>query len=200
MKANVVLTFGLLAGLVGCVATLPAVPTALPETSERQAIVVGRVVTVLMGPTTRWFEPQLRFFELVNSRTDERYRVDVQDADSWFVLPLPAGDYELSRLQISEGAFLGMAGLAPKFHVEEGQVTYVGTWRLGIESPQYNRSVLLSAVAQPEAEVRDALQGYPVLSERPLSTALLTPATVETRIFEVPPYPRFWWFRRHHTS
>jgi len=187
-----------LVGLFGCVTSMSAIPERVP--AEDKAVAIGRVVTVLTGPTTRWYTPQLRFFEVVNSTTGERIRVDVQSDDAWFVLPLPAGEYELSRIQISEGAFLGMAGLEPRFQVNAGEVTYVGSWRFGVESPQYNRTVLLSAVAEDQAAVRQALARYPELNGRPVSTELLEPSTVETRLFEVPPYPRFWWFRRHHTS
>ncbi|MGH7232010.1 MAG: hypothetical protein ACREJU_11730 [Nitrospiraceae bacterium] len=188
---------------IGCTTTLSALPdpSALSEPWRSDgAVVVGHVITVLMGPTTRGYVPELRFFELVNTATHDRIRVEVESEDRWFILSLPAGVYEVSRLQISEGGFLGVAGLNPGFEVMEGRVTYVGTWRLGIESPQYDRSVLLSAVTESEDTVRQALAPYQTLQGRPLSTALLTPATVETRLYEVPPYPRVWWFRRHHTS
>jgi hypothetical protein len=187
----------LLCAVTGCVTTLPVRPESV---SSDGAIVVGRAVTVLLGPTTRWFTPELRFFEVVNIVTNARIRVDVNSDDAWFVLPLPAGQYELSRIQISEGAFMGMAGLNPQFQVSEDGVTYVGTWRFGVESPQYDRSVLLSAVTERDPAIRDALTPYPVLVDRPIVTHLLTPPTIETRLYEVPPYPRVWFFRRHHTS
>jgi hypothetical protein len=187
----------LLCAVTGCVTTLPVRPESV---SSDGAIVVGRAVTVLLGPTTRWFIPELRFFEVVNTVTNARIRVDVNSDDAWFVLPLPAGQYELSRIQISEGAFMGVAGLNPQFQVSEGGVTYVGTWRFGVESPQYDRSVLLSAVTERDPSIRDALAPYPVLVDRPIVTHLLTPPTIETRLYEVPPYPRVWFFRRHHTS
>ena len=95
---------------------------------------------------------------------------------------------------------MGMAGLNPQFQASEGNVTYVGTWRFGVESPQYDRSILLSAVAEQEPTLRGALSPYPALEARPITTHLLTPSTFETRLYEVPPYPRVWWFRRHHTS
>jgi hypothetical protein len=187
----------LLCAVTGCVTTLPVRPESV---SSDGAIVVGRAVTVLLGPTTRWFIPELRFFEVVNTVTNARIRVDVNSDDAWFVLPLPAGQYELSRIQISEGAFMGVAGLNPQFQVSEDGVTYVGTWRFGVESPQYDRSVLLSAVTERDPSIRDALAPYPVLVDRPIVTHLLTPPTIETRLYEVPPYPRVWFFRRHHTS
>lgn len=187
----------------GCTTTLPA----LPESSELSrsvpydgALVVGRAMTVLTGPTTRAYVPQLRFFELINTETRDRIRVQIESEDRWFVLPLPPGDYELSRLQVSEGGFLAAAALNPGFKVADGQITYVGTWRFGIESPQYDRSLLLSAVTESEDAVRQALAPYRSLQDRPFLTYLLSPATVETRLYEVPPYPRYWWFRRHHTS
>jgi hypothetical protein len=60
--------------------------------------------------------------------------------------------------------------------------------------------MLLSAVAESEEIVRQALAPYQILRDRHLSTHILTPSTVETRLYEISPYPRFWWFRRHHTS
>lgn len=188
----------LLAGLLGCVTRMSAIPERALD--QGTAVAIGRVVTVLTGPTTRWYAPELRFFEIVNSTTGRRIRVDVQSNDAWFVLPLPPGEYELSRIQISEGAFLSMAGLAPRFQVNESEMAYIGTWRFGVESPQYDRTVLLSVVAEDQAAVHQALASYPELNGRSVSTGLLKPSTVETRLYEVPPYPRFWWFRRHHTS
>lgn len=189
--------------LVGCATTLPALPDSSDLTEPLPsdgAIVVGHVVTVLIEPTNRAYAPELHFFELINTATQERVRVEVESKDRWFILPLGPGDYELSRLQISEGAFLAMAGLNPGFKVMEGEITYIGTWRLGIESPQYDRSILLSAIAEGREAVHRGLASYPSLQDHPFSTKLLTPATVETRLYEIPPYPKFWWFRRHHTS
>ena len=187
----------LLSLLTGCAMTMPAAPASIPISGS---VVIGRAITVLLGPTTRWYAPELRFFELVNVATQERIRVDVNSSDAWFILPVPAGQYQLTRIQISEGAFMGLAGLNPEFQVSEGDVTYVGTWRFGVESPQYDRAVVLSAVAEPEPALRDALISYPALDERPITAHLLSPSTVETRLYETSPYPRFWWFRRHHTS
>jgi hypothetical protein len=189
--------------LVGCTTTLPA----LPNSSERSeslpwddAIVVGHVITVLMGPTTRGNIPKLRFFELVNIMTHERIRIDVDSEDGWFVLPLPLGSYEFARLQIAEGAFLANAGLSSRFNVVGKGITYVGTWRLGIEPPQYDRSALISVVTEDEDVIRHALAPHYSLGDYPLAIDLLSPTTTETRLYEVPPYPRVWWFRRHHTS
>jgi hypothetical protein len=194
---RVVASLLLVGALAGCVTTMPALPGSV---STDAAVVIGRAVTVLLGPTTRWFTPELRFFELVNTATQERTRVDVNSDDGWFVLPLREGEYELGRIQISEGAFMAMAGLHGHFQVRDGAVTYVGAWRFGVQSPQYNRAILLSAVAEGEPAIGQVLDRYPTLEGRPIITELPTPSTIETRLYETPPYPRFWWFRRHQTS
>ncbi|MGE3153064.1 MAG: hypothetical protein AB7G48_07945 [Nitrospiraceae bacterium] len=181
---------------------MPALPD-LPRHVERvppgTAVVVGHVITVLLGPTTRIYNPTLHFFELMNSNTHDRIRVDLSSDDAWFVLPLPVGSYEVTLLQIAEGAFLANAGLNSRFHVEEG-LTFVGTWRLGIESPQYDREVIISVVTDNEVHIREKLAPYYSVIDQSLAFNLLSPATSETRLYEVPPYPRYWWFKRHHTS
>ena len=125
----------ILLALIGCTTTLPPVPN-LSELSEPlpldRAVVVGHVMTVLIGPTTRWYPPELRFFELTNTTTQDRIRIHIESKDRWFILPLPPGDYELSRLQISEGGFLAMAGLSPGFTATEGRssMSEHGGWGL----------------------------------------------------------------------
>jgi hypothetical protein len=111
------------------------------------AIIVEHVITALLGPTTRDYNPKLQFFELINSATHDRIRVDVDSEDGWFILPLTPGTYEIARLQIAEGGFLANAGLSSRFDVREG-ITYVGTWRLGVELPQYDRKVIISVVTE----------------------------------------------------
>ena len=189
--------------LTGCAATQPPLPNSLGH-AERlhpgDSIIVGQVITGLLGPTTPDYSPKLLFLELINSRMHDRVRIDVDSDEGWFILPLPPGGYEFARLQIAEGGFLANAGLRSHFDVREG-ITYVGTWRLGVEPPQYDdRTVLISVVIENEALIRNMLvPDYPV-GDRPLAANLLRPATAQTRLYEVPPYPRFWWFRRHHTS
>lgn len=117
----------ILLALLGCTTTLPALPESselAPSVPSDGAVVVGHVMTVLIGPTTRAYAPELRFFEIVNTATQDRVRIEVESEDRWFILPLPPGEYELSRLQISEGGFLATAGLSPGFKVVHGQVTY----------------------------------------------------------------------------
>lgn len=182
----------------GCTTSVfPTQETPAPDAS----IVFGRAVTVLLQKSTRRYQPQIRFFELVNQATNDRVRVDLRSEDKWFALALPAGEYELSRVQISEGPFLSMAELQVKFAVSTEPATYVGTWRFGVESPRYERMVVVSAVedrkSRDEAE-REVLERYPDLAGRPIVTLLPIPASSESRLHEVMPYPYYpRYYRRH---
>jgi hypothetical protein len=140
-----------IAGLLGCANVVPALPLTV---AAQETVVIGHVITVLMGPTTRIYTPELRFFELFHRSSHERFRVKIHSDDSWFVVALPPGTYELTRIMVNEGAFQEAAGLNMTFQVAEGQINYVGTWRLGVEIPQYERMLLVSAVSENEDVVR----------------------------------------------
>lgn len=182
----------------GCATSLVATQE---DFASHDPLVFGRVLVVLTGPTTRWYQPSVRFFELVNGETRERLRVDVESNDRLFTLALPPGSYELSRVQIHEGPFMSISDLALSFHVGPDRVTYVGTWRLGVDSPRYGRMVVVSAV-EDELDRAHALaelvQQHPGLSDRPVAVSLLKLPSVQTRLYEVASYPRVPpYFRRH---
>lgn len=200
MTARVILQLMLGVVLLGAGACATSIPVVTDKADAQKGVVVGRTMAVLIGPTTRYFVPEIRFFEVVNRKTDQRFRVDVNSDNQLFILDLPPGDYILSRIQIHEGPFLATATPSPpQFHVDPGHVTYVGTWRFGIESPQYQRMVLISAVSEEETVRKVLEKQYPDLATQPITTSLLKPPTSETRLYENPPYPRVWYFRRHHT-
>jgi hypothetical protein len=186
--------------VTACVARMSAVPDDPRALHDTDTVAIGRVITVLVGPSNRWYEPELRFFEVVHRATGHRTQVMIEGADKWFVIPLLPGDYDLSRVQVSEGAFRGMAKVGVSFSVAANGATYVGTWQLGVDTPQYNRTVILSAVQEPLQDVADHLRLYPALRDRPVQSRLPTPAVAEARLFEISPYPTIWWFRRHQTS
>ncbi|MFQ5991580.1 MAG: hypothetical protein ACE5NA_03995, partial [Nitrospiraceae bacterium] len=158
-----------------------------------------RVQTALAGPTTRVYLPELRFIEVYNRTTGGRYRVDVESTDELFFLKLPPGEYEVNRIMIHEGAFQAMANLAPTFQVSGEALNYIGTWRFGVDSPQYGRMVVVTVVSELDQAAAEAIARYPGWSGHPILTQLPEPAISESRLYEVPPYPRIWWFRRHHT-
>lgn len=164
-------------------------------------VAVGRAVAVITGERSRKFEPEIRSFEIVNRETKERFTVEINSDDERFVLPLAPGDYELNRVQISEGPFMSIAQFAAIFSVKQDPITYVGTWRFGIDSPKYGRMVILSMVDDEDdrAEaVHFLTQQYPSLSEGRVATVLPDPSGVQVRLYEVAPYPRYpRYFRRH---
>jgi len=199
MRGPILLT--LLVGnlsVAGCATEL----SAPPEGDElRSPVVFGRAVTVLLGTSHRRYEPNVRLFELLNRRTNERYTVEIGSKDQAFVLQLPAGTYELTRVQISEGPFMSMADFGSAFEVGPLPLTYVGTWRFGIDSPRYGRMMVMSVVQddQEQAEaVRQVAAQYPTLSGQLSARATLIPNEAESRLYEVMPYPRYLpSFRRH---
>jgi hypothetical protein len=114
---------------------------------------------------------------------------------------LAPGEYELIRVQINEGPFLSMAELSSTFSVGSDPVTYLGTWRFGVDSPKYGRMVSISMINDDHdrAQTLHALASNdPSLDVGAVATALPNPAELQTRLYEVMPYPRVpRYFRRH---
>ena len=181
----------------GCVKELSAVPE---EGTVQSNVAVGRVVAVLTGQRSRIYEPAVRSFEVQNRQTKERFTVDVASDNERFIVPLMPGDYELIRVQINEGPFLSMAELASTFSVGPDPVTYLGTWRFGVDSPKYGRMVSISMVTDEEdrTEVLQMLARDQTVDTESVATALPNPPEIQARLYEVMPYPRVSrYFRRH---
>jgi hypothetical protein len=94
-----------------------------------------------------------------------------------------------------------MAELASTFSVGQDPVTYVGTWRFGVDSPKYGRMVSVSMI-NDEKDRDQTLQtlslSHPSFHVDAVATALPDPAEVQARLYEVMPYPRVpRYFRRH---
>ncbi len=116
-------------------------------------------------------------------------------------MPLSPGEYELTRVQISEGPFLSMAQIASTFVIQNNPITYIGTWRFGVDSPKYGRMVSVSMITDEndrEQVAQSVRAAYPSLDEGPIASVLPNPPDLQTRLFEVMPYPRVpRYFRRH---
>ncbi len=188
----------LVLSMSGCMTELPSLVN--PD-QVRGSLVVGRIVTVLTGETSRRYPPEVRTFELEDQASQKRFQVEVKSHDKYFAVDLPSGDYRLKRVQISEGPFMSMADLFMDFSVDADAITYVGTWRFGVDSPRYGRMVVASVSAdQAEAaEVREFLNSqYPGFHKNSMMESLPQPSQVEARLYEVMPYPRYpRYFRRH---
>lgn len=168
---------------------------------EARQVVVGHAYVVLLGTRSRRYEPQLGLIELINQRTRERVEIEVEPDRSLFITDLPAGVYTLDRVRIHEGPFLSMAQLGASFTVRPGHPTYLGTWQFGVDSPRYERMLVVTAVEdavdRSSAEQAYAAR-YPDADRLPVGASLLTPLAVQVRLYEVAPYPRVQpYFRRH---
>ena len=186
----------------GMVASCSAhIPALLDDSDVSGPTVVGRAIVLLTGESSRRYPPKVRFIELENRQTDRRITVDIDSHDTHFALPLPAGEYRVNRVQISEGPFMSMADVASFFSVGTEPVTYVGIWRFGVDSPRYGRMVAVSMVLDEDERprIRDLFsEQYPDLVDEPMAEVLPQPAHMETRLYEVMPYPRYpRYFRRH---
>ena len=171
------------------------------EAEVSETLVVGRVVTIITGEAQRIYAPELRSFEVINTESQERFKVDVRSKDGYFSLSLPPGHYELNRLQISEGPFLSIAQLSASFVLKPDVMTFLGTWRFGIDSPKYGRQVVVSMIHDQRDQERAqqfVKDMYPTLQERSLAMLIPEPSHEVARLFEVMPYPRYSrYFRRH---
>lgn len=202
MKRIWVFQGGLLGALVlsmsGCVTELPSL---VNSDQVMGSLVVGRILTVLTGNSSRRYPPEVRFFELENQTSQKRFQVEIKSHDQYFAVDLPPGEYRLNRVQISEGPFMSIADLVMTFSIDPGVITYVGTWRFGVDSPRYGRNVMASMMADQEetARVRDFLNDqYSSFNESSMVVSLPQPTHVEARLYEVMPYPRYpRYFRRH---
>ncbi len=183
--------------MLGCATKLATIAPAL-EASD--SVAFGRITVGLSGPTTRIYPPMVRFFELTNHDSGERFRIDVLDDDSDLFLKLPPGSYELSRIMINEGAFQSLANPGPMFKVEPRKANYVGTWRVGVGSPTFNRKISVTIADDLSVASQELLSRYPRLSMPSITNQLPTPTESVTRLYETEPYPLIWWFRRHHTT
>lgn len=191
-------SFASLMALSACVNELPAISQ---DGITQSGVAVGRVLAVLTGERSRKYEPAVRLFEVENRQTKERFTVDIESNNERFIVSLAPGEYELTRVQINEGPFLSIAQVGSTFSIGSEAVTYLGTWRFGIDSPKYGRMMSVSVVSDEEdrAEALETLSlKDPSLYEVVVTTVLPNPQEVRTRLFEVMPYPRVpRYFRRH---
>jgi hypothetical protein len=184
--------------LQACASEIPTMPE--PGTIQSN-VAVGRAVAVLTGERSRIYQPAVRSFEIENRQTKERFKVEIESDNERFILTLAPGDYELTRVQINEGPFLSMAQFNSNFTIGQDPITYLGTWRFGVDSPKYGRMVSISMVRDEDDRVQ-AVQSlrlmYPSFENTVVAIALPEPAEVQARLYEVMPYPRYSrYFRRH---
>ena len=185
--------------VTGCATELPVAPDQ-DQLLPHKTVAFGRTIAVLTGETSRSYHPRVRFLEIMSRRTLERFNIEIESDDKMFVLQLQPGEYILTRVQIGEGPFMSMADYDSSFEVGKEPLTYLGTWRFGIDSPRYGRMMVLSAVSDQQEETRAQhalFKQYPALDGQRMISALPNPTEAQTRLYEVMPYPRYpTYFRR----
>jgi hypothetical protein len=94
-----------------------------------------------------------------------------------------------------------MAQLSASFVLKPDVMTFLGTWRFGVNSPKYGRQMVVSMVLDEQDQERAkqfVKDTYPTLDARALVMLIPEPSHEEARLFEVMPYPRYPnYFRRH---
>ncbi len=184
--------------LSGCATELPV---TVAELDVSGTLVVGRVVTTVTGQLQRAYPPELRSFEVINTESEESYKIYVKSEDEYFSFSLPPGRYKINRVQISEGPFLSMAQLTGSFVLKPDVMTFLGTWRFGVDSPKYGRQVMVSIIhdEQDHKRARQFVKdSYPTFDARSMVILIPEPSHEEARLFEVMPYPNnARYFRRH---
>jgi len=184
--------------LAGCATELPL---TMAELDVSGTLVLGRVVTTITGQSQRMYPPELRSFEVIDTESDKSYKIYVKSEDDFFSFSLPPGHYKINRVQISEGPFLSMAQLTGNFVLEPDVVTFLGTWRFGVDSPKYGRQVMVSIIHDEQDHQRAqqfVKDTYPTFDARPMVILIPEPSHEQARLFEVMPYPNYArYFRRH---
>ena len=186
------------AAFVGCGTTIRSPEMTL--TAENNAILFGQISTQLTGPTTRAFQPEVQFFELVHQETGRQYRIEIDAQISPIVFAVIPGNYVLTRIMIREGAFRAMANFEWSFRLEENTVNDLGRWDIMVSSPAYNRTIQIEASSRSEDMLMDLHRRYPTFTDFPIVTQNLTPSAMKSRLFEMSPYPKFRYFNRHHST
>jgi len=183
--------------LVGCAESMPSRLPAATTQPTGSGIVIAHIQTLLLGPSPRAYAPRLEFLELEQAETKRRVRADVMDDESWLVLALEPGPYRVTRLRIQEGPYAAMADVDLAFAVAPHRVSDLGIWRIGVDPPQVQRTILLSVTANPNDGMEFLSREYPTLAALPNTAELPTPVMQEARLYEASPYPLVRYFRRH---
>ena len=77
--------------------------------------------------------------------------------------------------------------------LEPDVVTFLGTWRFGVDSPKYGRQVMVSIIHDEQDHQRAkrfVKDSYPTFDARPMVILIPEPSHEQARLFEVMPYPK----------
>ena len=179
---------GLLTACVG-------LPKQASEAMGDDSIVHGFIKVRPVGPNTRGFVTQLRFFHVLNLGTQERFQVDIQSADKGFSLALDPGDYEVIRVRVNEGPMSMESHVSLPFQVLPNKHIFLGTWYMEVDSPRTQRMLRMEVLSdQPQGEGFNDSQH----SQREEDLVAMLPKVEksEVRLYTVAPYPKVNFYYR----
>ena len=154
---------GLLLSCTNTVLVRPIEPgTALVE-KPGQGLVFGHIAVIRDGEyqmTSLPGFPREFGWVLTQAGSGKRYVVNPLTQDGPFVLELPGGSYEVTKLMYEERAGLWEGRLPASFSVRLGEATYLGTWEITFTNLGSSSRILGGVVNQLIAASDDLKQNY----------------------------------------
>lgn len=184
-------------GLMGCVHHLDHQP---PVEALKEPLVFGKIQLWQDKPSGRIFLPDRSSIEFIEQKTGTRYEMEVEGASSFFFLSLTPGVYQVSQVVIYEGGFRARAEVPLVFTVPEDGIGYLGNWRFHLNPPNFSRDLELTITSELVEAIVELRIRYPAFSGKSISTILVEPQELRSRLYEMTPYPRFRWFNRHNPT
>ncbi len=185
---NIVLGFF----LVGCAASLGG---NMKDEEGSRSLVFGVVDLHTVGPNPRQFPVQLRFFDVVNTVTQERTRVSVEKHYGAFSVSLVPGQYEIVRIQVNEGPFMAESHVSHSFHIESNEVVYLGKWQLDVDTPRTERMVRMTIV-EDRVQWDAIIESDPQLTNQTIVNSFPGPLVGTTRLYAITSNSKIKYFNR----
>jgi len=170
-------------GIAGCVwgcaeLVLPIQPGSPLIEKPGNGLVFGRITVIRDGEDQLSALPSFpkEFgWVLTQLKSGKRYVVSPLTEGGAFVLDLPAGSYEVSKLMYEERAGLWEGHLLARFSVQPNKLTYLGTWQIQFMNLGPGSKIEGKVVDQQD-EASDALKQFFAGPPRPITKGLLESA------------------------
>jgi len=167
----------------------------LLETKNKNISAFGLIKVRPVGPYSRGYETQLRFFHVLDLQTQERIQVYVRSSAQAFGLSLNPGQYEVTRVRINEGPMSMESHVSLPFEVFPDRTTYLGTWKFDVDCPRTQRMLRMD-ISDELPRWEEMPQFHQSLKNKNLVASLPKLRTDEVRLYVVPPYPRVNFYYR----